>query len=181
MAAASIDRISAEAGFSRGAFYANYASKHALLLDLLAQHQHDEIAAWQELLDVAGSLEMALPLLRARFDAFAQGSDDLLFMAELQNEALRNPDFAARYRDYAREIGERTRSLGQAFIARAGGSRVSAEVLGIALQTFSAHLIAQGRLGLGPQGTTPGERLVAMIVELMRAPPGGPDGEEKLP
>ena len=51
VAAASIDRISESAGFSRGAFYANYAGKLDLLLELLAQHQTREIEAWQALLD----------------------------------------------------------------------------------------------------------------------------------
>lgn len=55
VAAASIDRISESAGFSRGAFYANYADKHDVLLELLAQHQRDEIAAWQDLLGAQGT------------------------------------------------------------------------------------------------------------------------------
>ena len=104
VAAASIDRISESAGFSRGAFYANYAGKHDVLLELLAQHQRDEIAAWQDLLDAEGTLEQVLPVLRERFDAFAGRSDDVLFATELQIEALRNPDFAQRYRLFAQEI-----------------------------------------------------------------------------
>ncbi|MEY4239007.1 MAG: hypothetical protein RL339_1608 [Pseudomonadota bacterium] len=181
VAAASIDRISARAGFSRGAFYANYSDKHALLLELLAQHQRQEIEAWQQLLDAPGPLDVVLPMLRQRFDAFAEIIDDFLFAAELQNEALRNPDFAVRYREFASEIAERTRQLGAAFIARAGSSRVSAEVLGTALQSFSPQMIAEARLGLGPNGVTPGERLVGMIVELMRTGPLPGTGEENLP
>ena len=167
VAAASIDRISESAGFSRGAFYANYAGKHDVLLELLAQHQRDEIAAWQDLLDAEGTLDQVLPVLRERFDAFASRSDDVLFSTELQIEALRNPDFAQRYRLFAQEIAERTRQLGAAFVARAGYSQVSAEVLGKALQSFSPQLIAEARLGLGPVDQSPGQRLVAMITELL--------------
>ncbi len=169
IAAASIDRISESAGFSRGAFYANYGGKHDLLLELLGQHQTREIAVWQALLDAPGRLEDVLPLLRDRFDAFARNAEDALFANELQIEALRNPDFAIRYRDFAEEIAARTRSLAEAFIARAGTSRVSAEVLGKALQSFSPQLIAEARLGLGPAGISPGERLVAIIAELLGA------------
>ena len=70
VAAASIDRISESAGFSRGAFYANYAGKHDVLLELLAQYQRQEIDAWQALLDASGPLDEVLPALRDRFDAF---------------------------------------------------------------------------------------------------------------
>ena len=167
VAAASIDRISESAGFSRGAFYANYAGKHDVLLELLAQHQRDEIAAWQDLLDAEGTLDQVLPVLRERFDLFAGRTDDVLFSTELQIEALRNPDFADRYRLFAREIAERTQALAAAFIARAGYSQVSAEVLGKALQSLSPQLIAEARLGLDDSGLSPGQRLVEMIVELL--------------
>lgn len=185
IAAASIDRISESAGFSRGAFYANYAGKHEVLLELLQRHQTAEIEAWQALLDTPGSLEAVLPALRERFDAFAASADDFLFATELQIEALRNPALGERYREFAREIAERTCKLGAAFIARAGSSRVSAEVLGKALQSFSPQLIAEARLGLGTPGETPGQRLVTIIVELLGT---GSDpqqaeraGEEKMP
>lgn len=172
IAAASIDRISENAGFSRGAFYANYAGKHELLLELLARHQTREIEAWQALLDAAGPLEEVLPALRDRFDVFARSTDDVLFATELQIEALRNPGFAERYREFSQEIAKRTVDLGAAFIARAGRSKVSAEVLGKALQSFSPQLIAEARLGLGDPGKTPGERLVAIITELLGTRPG---------
>ncbi len=167
VAAASIDRISESAGFSRGAFYANYAGKHDVLLELLAQHQRDEIAAWQDLLGAQGTLDEVLPALRERFDLFAGRADDVLFSTELQIEALRNPEFAERYRLFAQEIAQRTQQLAAAFIARAGYSQVSAEVLGKALQSLAPQLIAEARLGLDASGQSAGQRLVAMIVELL--------------
>ncbi len=180
VAAASIDRISESAGYSRGAFYANYADKHELLLELLTQHQAAEIGAWQALLDAEGPLENVLPTLGERFDAFASNADEVLFAAELQIEALRNPAFALRYREYAREIGERTRKLAAAFIARSGRGQVSAEVLGKALQSFSPQLIAEARLGLGEAGVTPGQRLVTMISEILGARPQAPEGRHGM-
>lgn len=183
IAAASIDRISESAGFSRGAFYANYAGKHDMLLELLARHQTREIEAWQALLDAEGPLEEVLPALRDRFDAFARNADEVLFSAELQIEALRNPELAERYREFSREISRRTVDLAAAFIARAGCSKVSAEVLGKALQALSPQLIAEARLGLGEPGMSPGARLVAIITELLGTVPQAPDdgrsGEER--
>ncbi len=178
IAAASIDRISESAGFSRGAFYANYAGKHDLLLELLGEHQRREIEAWQALLDTPGTLEDVLPALRERFDAFARSAEDALFATELQIEALRNPDFAPRYRAFTQELEARTLRLGEAFIARAGTSRVSATVLGKALQSFSPQLIAEARLGIAPTDQTAGERLVAIITELLGTGRASAAGEE---
>lgn len=167
IAAASIDRISESAGFSRGAFYANYAGKLDLLLELLVQHQTREIEAWQMLLDAEGPLEQVLPTLRDRFDTFVRNADEVLFSVELQIEALRNPAFAARYREFSEQIAIHIRKLAEAFIARSGSSRISADTLGSALQSLGPQMIIEARLGLGDPGVTPGERIVAIIVELL--------------
>ncbi|GHA05145.1 TetR/AcrR family transcriptional regulator [Novosphingobium arvoryzae] len=171
VAAASIDRISESAGYSRGAFYSNFADKHELLLELQAQHQAAEIDAWQALLDAEGSLAEVLPALQRRFDAFARNADDFLFQAELQLEALRNPQVAERYRAFSAEIATRTRQLAQAFITRAGGCRVSADVLGILLQSLAHQLITEARLGAGAAEPSAGERMVAILTELLGTTP----------
>ncbi len=171
IAGASIDRISGTAGFSRGAFYANYAGKPSLLLELLAQHQTREIEAWQALLDAEGTLDDVLPVLRDRFDAFARNADEVLFSAELQIEALRNPAVADRYREFSAEIASRTVKLAEAFIARAGNIRISAAALGKALQALSPQLIHEALLYPDQPGMTPGERMVAIIAELLGTPP----------
>lgn len=166
--AASIDRISETAGFSRGAFYANYSGKHDLLLELLEEHQTREIAAWQSLLEAEGSLEEVLPILRDRFDAYARDEDDFLFNLELRTEAMRNPGFAGRYRELAGNVRARTDALAAAFIARAGAERASVELLSLALRAFSLELAAEARLGLAGPADSPGARLVAMIGEILR-------------
>lgn len=171
VAAASIDRISESAGYSRGAFYSNFSGKHELLLELQAQHQAAEIDAWQTLLDAEGTLAEVLPALRDRFDAFARNADDFLFSTELQLEAVRNPEVAERYRAFSAEIASRTRQLAQAFITRAGGCRVSADVLGVLLQSLAHQLITEARLGLGDAGPTAGERMVAILTELLGTTP----------
>ncbi len=167
VAAASIDRISETAGFSRGAFYSNYSGKHDLLLELLEEHRIREIETWQSLLEAEGSLEDILPILRERFDVLAQNNDDFLFDLELRIEALRNPAIAERYRILVSHTRERIDALAAAFIARSGADRVSVNLLGVALRSFGSQLAAEGRLGLGDTGESPGERLVALIVELL--------------
>ncbi|WP_156895502.1 TetR/AcrR family transcriptional regulator [Massilia putida] len=46
-ACASVDRICEAAGYTRGAFYANYKTKQELLLDLLSEYHAAEIAGWR--------------------------------------------------------------------------------------------------------------------------------------
>lgn len=167
VAGASIERISEAAGFSRGAFYSRYAGKHDLLLELLEEHRSREIEAWQSLLETEGSLEELLPILRERFDVLAQNSGDFLFDLELRVEALRNPVIADRYRILAANISERIDALAVAFIARSGARGVSVNLLGTALRSFGSQLAAEGRLGMSDTGESPGERLVALIVELL--------------
>ena len=171
VAAASIDRISESAGYSRGAFYSNFADKHEVLLELQARHQAAEIDAWQALLDAEGTLAEVLPALRDRFDAFARDADDFLFSTELQLEALRNPAVAERYRTFAAEIAQRTHKLAEAFIVRAGTSHVSADVLGVWLQSLAHQLITEARLGLGSGPASAGQRMVAILTELLGTTP----------
>lgn len=165
--AASIDRISETAGFSRGAFYSNYSGKNELLLELLEEHQTREIAAWQSLLDAEGSLHDILPILRDRFDAFARDEDGFLFNLELRAEAIRNPDFSSRYCELFANVCARTDALAAAFIARSATDRVSVDLLSLALRSFSLELAAEARLGLDCSGDSPGARLVAMIGEML--------------
>jgi AcrR family transcriptional regulator len=119
-AASSVDEIAEGAGFSRGAFYSNFASKEMLVLELLRRHMRGEIQQLRDVLADApgrGGLE-------ARLDAWAKGShadhDWALVSAELQLLALRSPDFAA---EYALLQDEHRRSLADvlsAIFARAG-------------------------------------------------------------
>jgi len=165
--AASIDRISEAAGYSRGAFYSNYTGKHDLLLELLEEHQTREIATWQSLLAAEGPLAEILPILQSRFDAFAEDTDDILFNLELRAEAMRNPYFAELYRVFLANLVEQTDALAAAFIARTGASRVSQDLLSMALRAFSTETAVEAGLRPDRAEVSPGARLIAMIVELL--------------
>ena len=94
---ASIDRICDNAGFSRGAFYANFSSKEELLADILRTQFSEESDAWLALLRSDRSLEELLPLLRDKFAAYLADRDGLMFAAELQLYAMRNEAFLSTY------------------------------------------------------------------------------------
>lgn len=95
----SIDKIVAEAGFTKGAFYSNFASKEDLMLALLDRHKEQTFAQMHELInatkkeDLIGAIENWLK--------YSSGDKNwVLFNAELEINAARNPDFTDVYRQF---------------------------------------------------------------------------------
>lgn len=119
-AAASVDRIAAAAGFSKGAFYANYPSKQELMLELMREISLQENAANRTLLEVCDDLEAIYRELVARFDAFLKKADWGLFMAEIQLQAKRDKVFGAAYRRYQNEARRCSNAFFEALFAKAG-------------------------------------------------------------
>lgn len=97
--AASVDLIAAEAGYSRGAFYWNFASKEVILLELLRRHMDAEIAEVGSLVEGAESPPNLARRLELWAEKFHADADWALLSAELQLLAVRNADFAERYEE----------------------------------------------------------------------------------
>ncbi len=92
---ASIDLISAEAGYSKGAVYSNFESKEAVFLELLRRHMEKNITELAALMDLgADSISAALS---GWLEAMAANDDCTMLAVELQLHAKRNPAFAGRY------------------------------------------------------------------------------------
>ena len=140
VSAASIDTIAETAGFSRGAFYSNYARKHDLLLELLEREQKRELIAWRELIEHASSLDAALPALAERFDAFLAAGQALLLATELRLEARRNPAFGGHYATSSAEMFAMSVEMVRIFIEKAGGDGSEALPIAIALRAMAAGL-----------------------------------------
>ncbi|MGE0185794.1 MAG: TetR/AcrR family transcriptional regulator [Hyphomonadaceae bacterium] len=103
---ASIDLISADAGYSKGAIYSNFEGKEAIFLELTRIYMARAMADLEQALDVAP--EKLSAALSQWLAAYQTDNDCLLLVTELQLQARRNPAFAARY--YALQ-DEQTRSL----------------------------------------------------------------------
>lgn len=103
---ASIDVISAEAGYSKGAIYSNFKSKEAIFLELTRIYMARAMAGLEQALDVEP--EKLSAALSQWLAAYQTDNDCLLLVTELQLQSRRNPAFAARY--YALQ-DEQTRSL----------------------------------------------------------------------
>ena len=104
--AASVEEIAEAAGFSRGAFYANFADKADLLLCIVEQRDD---AVWAEVETVLEqtSPEDMLPAMQAWFDRVALDPGLALAWAEMWPQAMR--DRALRRRLVQRQ--ERTRGV----------------------------------------------------------------------
>ena len=103
MHGASIDRIAAEAGYTKGAFYAHFASKEELFLTMLDEHFATELARLDAIL--AGTDEPVQEARRAAEDFLEHIDSDPQWRRlyqEFANHAARNGAFrvelAARHR-----------------------------------------------------------------------------------
>ncbi|MCX5478758.1 TetR/AcrR family transcriptional regulator [Kaistia geumhonensis] len=119
---ASVDEIAEDAGFSKGAFYSNFASKEAIFLALLEQKKRGEIAAIRSLL-AEPDTDALMRGLRAWLDAAHDDPALSLLAAEIELQARRSESLAAGY--------------------RALQERLSTELVGFIAAVF-------GRLGLRP-------------------------------
>lgn len=101
MHGASIDRIAADAGYTKGAFYVHFASKEEMFLTLLDEHFAAEVARLDTVLEGTGD-----PVLEAR--VAAEG-----FIARIDSE----PEWRGLYRELAAHAG-RNPSFREQFAAR---------------------------------------------------------------
>ncbi|MFJ3370525.1 TetR/AcrR family transcriptional regulator [Pseudomonas sp. NPDC086251] len=100
-AGASIDRICEAAGFSRGSFYANYASKHELMLELMREMSELEVKRWRELIAAhSADREDFAASVAQRFEALMEETPWALFAVEAQLQARRDSQFASKHREY---------------------------------------------------------------------------------
>ena len=93
----SIDSMVAKAGFTKGAFYANFESKEALLLELLQVFFEQENERAAMLLQRSDGIDASLHGLAALFDEYDSHVEWVLLSIELQLQAARDPVFGERF------------------------------------------------------------------------------------
>lgn len=150
-AGASVDAIAARAGYTRGAVYANFANKQALLLELMKRFLETELENSRAVFERAQSVEDFLAEAEAQVDA-AAGDEGLWPMLgmELQLQAARDLEFRALYNA---ELDSFHEALGQlldrAFAAR--GKKLPLEPHALAALTRvtgqAVALLSLGREG----------------------------------
>lgn len=117
----SLRDIAEEAGYSQGAFYSNFPSKEAVLLELLKRHvaleddRLEAIVGNKEL-----SAEQVLTALGGWFEKVERDRDWSILAIELQLHALRSPTFAESYDRFWSEHEQRAADLVSQTFARCG-------------------------------------------------------------
>jgi AcrR family transcriptional regulator len=92
---ASIDLISAEAGYSKGAIYSNFKSKEAVLLELLRLYMERDMAGLDQILSL-DQAQLSAAVTKWLENLHAESDCPLLY-TELQLQARRSPAFAEQF------------------------------------------------------------------------------------
>jgi AcrR family transcriptional regulator len=101
--ATSVEAVCERAGFTRGAFYSNFASKEELFLELAARVSAARVAQVEARVAalrtraVPVSADDAVALLEEVLDAPDDERLDVLLFSEIRMHALRNPDMARAF------------------------------------------------------------------------------------
>ncbi|QDP94659.1 TetR/AcrR family transcriptional regulator [Microlunatus elymi] len=170
---ASVEEISDRAGFTRGAFYSNFADKDALVLAIV---QHDAERDLQAVQDISEALmnnaELAasapeslinIALTRLFGDA-AHDRDAMLARHEMKLYAIRRPALRTAYRSYLDELYGRIGGLvDRAMTAIGIEFTVDYQVAIPMLHACSDHIEMGALLADAPADTAPMEALIKAI------------------
>jgi len=144
MQGASIDRIAAEAGYTKGAFYVHFASKEDMFLALLDEHFDAELARLDAVLQGAG--EPAVEARRAAEGFLARIEADpewRRLYQELANHAARNESFRERFADRQRALRVRMAEVFERWAADLGAkpSLPAADVAAMTMCMADGYLL----------------------------------------
>lgn len=148
VSAATVEKITESAGFSRGAFYANYRSKEELLLELMANRWQAESMAWRSLAAQAVDAEAMLSGFARRFEHSDAGAHWATLAMELQLHAMRDEVFGQAYRECLGQHHAAVADLFVAIFAKAGClAPAEPETLAAAAMAFGHGLSLQAAYG----------------------------------
>ena len=95
-AGASIDRIAATAGYTKGAFYANFANKEAVFVELFEQHKQREQQAFRAFLASDADVLSVLDAIGHDLQAARANADWPRLGVELRRQAERSETLAVQ-------------------------------------------------------------------------------------
>jgi AcrR family transcriptional regulator len=160
---AAVDEIAERAGYTRGAFYSNFADKDDLFLTLFDQRLSEGIADVGRIVTEAGTPVDLLRGLRNRASRRPPDGSWFLLLTEFRLYALRNPDvgkkLAERERKERRALGK---AIAQQFAAIGLVPPADPEQLALILQCLE-HGIELEQL-IDPRGVPRGSFLDALAL-----------------
>jgi len=168
VAGASIDAIAAAAGFTRGAFYANYRSKHDIIVEILDSIHNEELDAWGRTIRDSETLDGMFQGIADRFNAFASNERHAMLVAELRLQAQRDPDFARHYIASHALVFERAVATVERLIEKAGATHLEPLPVACALRALSIglELDVEGRAAGAP---SPGDVMALFLKQMLKA------------
>ncbi|WP_029149537.1 TetR family transcriptional regulator [Microbacterium indicum] len=101
VAGASVEAVSERAGFTRGAFYSNFASKEEMFLELVARFSNARVESVRErlaALDEPIDVREVDRFIRVIGGDFADDGVGLRLLAEIRIQAMRDPELAESLR-----------------------------------------------------------------------------------
>jgi len=113
-----IEQIVRQAGYSRGAFYANFTSRADLLLEIVQDRVSEEVRFWNIVFDHAGDPDSCLTGVIS--DAQALSRNRASAKLQLQMEAERDEGFRSRYEAYLHHVYAELRTLFDTILRRHG-------------------------------------------------------------
>lgn len=155
-AGATIDGISEEAGFSRGAFYAHFTSKEDVLLEALASQSDELTPGLVAQIEAAASANEVVAILSRWVDQRSQTQDLAFLLFEVSQRARRDGTLDERF---TRLFQENWRRIGEAMRPFFPDKRLPG-----APEEIVAIIVA---LSYGPAVSVTGEQNPGRLVELV--------------
>lgn len=179
--ATTIDEIASTAGFTRGAFYANFGNKEATMEALIARGFGDDINAIGPIRE-SSDLEEMKTRYQEYSRRFFENPESLMWALEFQMAALRHPELRFEYNQQYRTLVDRVAEIVTAVLREAGHpdpssvepisevfvamqiflnaqrlldpDRVPEHLFTLAFETLIAGLMSSIQTGGNPQDTT---------------------------
>ena len=174
--AAKLEEIAAEAGYTRGAFYANFDSKEDLFLALLEREISHRIANAERLIDKFHHPQAKLQAFREFFLTMGQDRRWSLLALEFKLFAVRHPEVKARLAAMNRRlVGSRIGILQD--IMEASGPKLPASASSVVL-SLSAVTHALALEHMLDRSIMPEGELKKILARYFDSLTGAPDGSQ---
>lgn len=175
-AGASVNEIAEAAGFSKGAFYANFETKEDIMIAVLEQHLAEEADVFEAMLPAGESDTPALDHLWARLSHLNVKADWATLAVELRLHAQRAPDFAAAFQKLNDKKQATFAALLEQLFVRCGKvAPLPYPALATAVMSLSLGQAVQQGSGAGSNGGTTAGETIAVFLKTML------DGATDLP
>ncbi|MDX2238907.1 MAG: helix-turn-helix domain-containing protein [Hyphomonadaceae bacterium] len=168
---ASVEAIAAEAGYTKGAVYSNFASKEAIFLELLGRHMRAETEELGRLVDGEIAPDRVIANVDRWLETMNADADWALVAIELQLHARRSPAFALEYDALYAAHRNRLADLLETVFARAGRQLPApARAMAAGFIALAHGLVLEGARKPG-EGDPAGPLIKTILRSLLAAAP----------